>query len=167
MRIGLRTLLALTIAVGVLGSCAVAEAQNACLTTSQTTFTPNPTRGCVVVNLAEHNEVDPVTQAARITRYDLLFYDEAVDPTNAANAPIQTSPLGKPPVDAAGIFYFGQGAPTPLPTYPAGRRLKALVVAVGPGGSSPRVVGAVSNPFGRSNPVTAPAAPPSVRMVPE
>jgi hypothetical protein len=136
-----------------------------CPTFPQTQFSANPTKGCFNPS-PDHAVTDPVTGAQKVTRYDLLFFDEAVDATNPQVQPIQTSPLGKP-APAGGAIWFGAGTSVPLPAYPVGRRLKSVVVAVGPGGSSPREVAATSNPFGQSNPVTAPAAPSGHRLTPE
>lgn len=146
---------------------ALAAAQTGPCPTANPGFVANPIRGCFLVVAAEHNAVDPITQVPLITRYDLLFFDEAADVTNPAVQPIQTSSIGKPAIAAGttNTIWIGDGSPTPLPSYPLGRRLKTLTQAVGPGGSSPREVGAVSNPFGRSNPPTAPAAPTSTRLL--
>ncbi|MFI5223715.1 MAG: hypothetical protein ACHQX3_05625, partial [Nitrospirales bacterium] len=122
------------------------------------------TRGCFRANATEHNFVDPITGVLQITRYDILFFAESADVTTAT--PVQTSPIAKPPiVDAAtSSVWYGAGTSTPLPSYPLGQRFKAVVVAVGPGGASPRGAVATSNPFGRSNPPTAPAAPSQHRL---
>jgi hypothetical protein len=154
--------------VGAVASTAQAQT-GPCPTFPQTQFQANPTRGCFNPS-PDHNVTDTVTGTPKVSRYDLQFFDEGVDATNAATQPIQTSPLGKPNPIAGTTppaIWFGAGTTVPLPAYPTGRRLKSVVVAVGPGGSSPREVAATSNPFGQSVPATAPAAPSGHRMTPE
>lgn len=135
-----------------------AHAQTGACPTS-TAFQLSPTKGCFNPVLAEHNATDPVTGAPnwQITRYDILYFAESVDVTTGS--PIQTTSIGKPTPNAQGAIWFGAGTSTPLPAYPLGQRLKAVVVAVGPGGSSPRGAAATSNPFGQAGPAPVPTAP--------
>lgn len=145
--------------IAALALAATAEAQTAgaCPTTNPG-FQVNPTKGCFLPVLAEHNAPpDPVSGAVKITRYDLLFFAEGVDVATAT--PIQITSIGKPTPNSLGSIWYGAGTTTPLPSYPIGQRLKAVVVAVGAAGSSPRGVDATSNPFGQAAPVTAPTAP--------
>jgi hypothetical protein len=163
-----RTLLFLFLALPLV-PCPASAQTGPCPTFAQTQFQANPTRGCFNAS-SDHSVTDPVTGAAKVTRYDLQFFDELVDATNPATTPIQTSPLGKPnPVAGTTppAIWFGAGTSVPLPAYPVGRRLKSVVVAVGPGGSSLREVAATSNPFGQSGPQTAPVAPSGYRLTPE
>src|SRR5687767_4252131 len=99
MRIPQSIVVLLAVIVAGLGSCAIGQAQTGPCPPALT-FTANATHACALVNVAEHNEQDPMTHVAKITRYDLLFFDEAVDRTNTANQPIQTSSIGKPALAA-------------------------------------------------------------------
>lgn len=159
-----RSLFILTLLLALLPAAAQAQT-GPCPTFPQTQFQANPTRGCFNAS-TEHATTDPVTGTPKVSRYDLQFFDEGVDATNPQAQAIQTSPLGKP-APVAGVIWFGAGTSIPLPAYPIGRRVKSVIVAVGPGGSSPREVAATSNPFGQSAPVTAPAAPSVLRMTPD
>lgn len=137
---------------------ATAQAQTGACPTTDPGFVINPTNGCFVPNLTEHNQAaDPVTGALKVSRYDVLFFSEGANVATAT--PIQTTAIGKPTPNAQGAIWYGAGTPVPLPSYPIGQRLKAVVVAVGAGGSSPRGSANTSNPFGQGAPVTAPAAP--------
>lgn len=128
-------------------------------------FQDTPAHGCFTPILAEHTAPpDPVNGAQKVTRYDVLYFAEGADVTTAS--PIQTTAIGKPAPNAQGAIWFGTGTPTPLPAYPLGQRLKAVVVAVGSGGSSPRGAANTSNPFGAGASVTAPSAPTAVSLVP-
>lgn len=135
---------------------------------SQTTFVVSPTRGFFDVNLPDHNAVDQITQQPLVVGYEVQFFDEAVDPSDPNTAPIQTpTNIGKPTPQPAGgtCVWYGQGTSIPIPAYPAGRRIKAVIVAVGQGTTrSPRGAAATSNPFGRPGPVTAPSAPTGHRV---
>lgn len=145
----------------------VANAQTGPCPTADPGFQVNPGKACFRANVAEHTGVDPVTNIPIISRYDMLFFAESVDVTTGN--PVQTSAIGKPPIvdTPTGTVWYGTGTSTPLPSYPLGQRFKSVIVAVGPGGTSARVVAATSNPFGRSNPPTAPSAPSSHRLMPD
>lgn len=126
-------------------------------------FQLGPTKGCMMPNLADHNATDPVTGQPKVVRYDIAYFDEAVDVTTGT--PISVTSLGKPTPNAQGAIWFGAGTSTPLPAYPLGRRLKAVIDAVGQGTlRSSRGTANTSNPFGQSAPPTAPAAPSQVRL---
>lgn len=129
-------------------------------------FQISPTRGCFKPVLAEHNQPpDPVTGAQKVTRYEVWYYAEGVDP--ATGQPVQAATsIGKPTPNPQGAIWFGQGTATPLPAYPLGQRLRSLIVAVGAGGSAPKLAAELSNSFGTGAVVTAPTAPSSYRLVP-
>jgi hypothetical protein len=166
--IPIRVVFRLAVLVALLGAAAVAHAQTGPCPTANV-FVANPTRGCFNPDMADHTTADPVTGLPMVDHYELQFFAEATDASNPNAQPIQTASLGKPTPNSATpqAIWFGAGTSTPLPAYPVGQRLKAVVVAVGPGGSSPRGVAATSNPFGRSAPATAPDAPSGTRLTPE
>lgn len=131
------------------------------------TFQVGPNAGCFTPIAAEHNATDPVTGAPNYTivRYDVLYFDEAVNV--ATGQEISRTSIGKPAINAGGAIWFGAGTSTPLPAYPLGRRLKAVIVPVGPTGlESARSATNTSNSFGQSAPSPAPTAPTNHRMGP-
>lgn len=124
-----------------------------------TTLAVNPGYVCITpASVAEHNMPnDPLTSTA-VVRYDLLFFAPGVDTATAA--PIQTINLGKPALNAAGVFWLQRAE---LGAIPVGQQYKARVVTVGnttASGRSPE-----SNPFGRSS-TQGPGAPDGVVVVP-
>lgn len=149
-------------ALALLAAAAPAAAQTGDCPTDAS-FVVGPTLGCFRPNLADHNAVDPVTGQPKVVRYEVAYFDEAVDV--ATGTPISVTPIGKPAVNPQGAVWIGAGTPTPLPAYPLGRRLKAVVDTIGQGTlRSPRGAANTSNPFGQSSPPTAPAAPSQVRL---
>lgn len=119
------------------------------------TLAINPTNGCFTPS-PDHAVNDPVTGVPEVTRYDILFILDGADVAIAT--PVQTQNLGKPTPNANNAIWYT------LPSYPIGARYRNVVVAVGPDGTSPREVGALSNPFGRQT--TAPPAAPGGHRVP-
>lgn len=118
-----------------------------------TDLVANPSWICVTPSsVAEHNvPTDPLV-AASIARYDLLFFAPGAD--SATAAPVQTVSLGKPALNAQGVFWLQRSE---LGAIPVGQAYRARVVAVGATG----VVSArspESNPFGRAT-TGGPTAP--------
>lgn len=162
-----RTVFCLALVLAVLAATRGAFGQTGACPTS-TAFATAPTRGCFFPVLAEHNATDPVTGAPNymVARYDILYFAEGANVATAT--PVTTTAIGKPAPNAQGAIWFGAGTATPLPAYPLGQRLKAVVVAVGPGGlASPRGATNTSNPFGQSTPAPAPAAPSGMVYAPD
>ncbi len=124
-----------------------------------TALAVNPGYFCVTPSsVAEHNMPnDPLTSTA-VVRYDILFFAPGVD--TATGAPVQTINIGKPALNAAGVFWVQRAE---LSAIPVGQQYKARVVAVGNTVASAR--SPESNPFGRSS-TQPPAAPDAVVAVP-
>lgn len=117
----------------------------------------NPTLICVEPSsAAAHNATNPL-DTATIARYDVLFFAPGVD--TVTGAPIQTIPIGKPALNASGVFWVTRSE---LGAIPVGQQYRARVVAVGvtdlASGRSPE-----SNPFGRSTGLV-PAAPATISV---
>jgi hypothetical protein len=122
-------------------SCPIVAQAQTVVNPTAIEFTASPT----------HNSTDPLTGEALLTRYDAKYYlASACNPTCPTTTPAFTINLAKPAPVAGKItvsnVFQGLVLNTPY---------KAVVVAVGPGGTSPQAQGDL--PFGNRGPLAPPA----------
>lgn len=105
----------------------------------------------------DHTAINPLDGTAVVSRYDLSWVV-----MNQTGALAFTKAIGKPTVDGsnrATVNVPEFAATTGAGSLTANQLYTLVVIAVGPGGSTPSTP---SNPFGRSGPLKVPAAPAGV-----
>lgn len=155
------TRLALAIVLAALVPAAAQAQTGPCPNTPVDTLALNPVRACFVAASA-HTSTDPVSGAAVIDRYEMLWIADGQDPATAQ--PVQRANLGKPTPNSDNTIWINT-----LPAYPIGQRFRAVIASISTLASLPPAAREVrsdaSNPFGVST-ATAPTAPTRPRLIP-